>query len=241
LRRHDRLAYQHADGVLVSSSSDARFLVEQRDVAPERVGCVPQAPADSVVATPAPPMVPARLSRLLHVGGFAYWKGVHAVAEAANRLFARTDDELEMTWVCRSSEHAAVRELLSTAARERVNLRGWTNQAELCAIYDSHGVFLYPSLFDGFGKVFLEAMARGLCVVGTDAGGMPDVITHNREGLLLDYNDGRALEEAVVRLRTQPALAEAMSQAGAAKAREFSWDRVGAETEQFYQRLQARD
>jgi glycosyltransferase involved in cell wall biosynthesis len=236
LRRHDRLAYRHADGVLVSSRGDARFLVEQRNVPSERVACVAQAPAEAFVATPAPEMTTARLSRILHVGGFAYWKGVHAVAATANRLFD-SNPATSMTWVCRDSEHGAVRQLLGDVARARVTLLGWSSQEELSAIYDSHGIFLYPSLFDGFGKVFLEAMARGLCVVGTRAGGMPDVIEDGVDGRIVEYNDDRAMAAFIGELQADPARAAAMSCAAADKAREYSWDRVGLETAAFYRRL----
>ena len=236
LRRHDHLAYRHADGVLVSSRSDARFLAESRGVPPERIGCVPQAPAEAFVAIPALAMSAGRLSRVLHVGGFAYWKGVHAVAATANLLLQSGGAEA-MTWVCRESEHAAVRELLSDEARSRVQLLGWTSQAELCSIYDRHGIFLYPSLFDGFGKVFLEAMARGLCVVGTPAGGMPDVIEHGVDGLIVDCNDVAAMAMHIRQLQAAPESAMAMSRAAAAKAREYTWERVGQETMDFYRRL----
>jgi len=235
LSRHDRLAYRHADGVLVSSRSDARFLAEERGVPGERIGCVPQAPAAAFVQTPAPALGAGRLRRILHVGGFAYWKGVHAVAGAANLLLAL--EGAEMTWVCRESEHSAVRELLSPVARERVALRGWTSQEVLRDIYDDHGVFLYPSLFDGFGKVFLEAMARGLCVVGTPAGGMPDVIRDGRDGWLVDFNDAAAIAERVRGLWAAPGQAAAMSLAAAQRAREYTWDRVAGEVVDFYGRL----
>lgn len=240
LRRHDRLAYQNSDGVLVSSHGDARFLVEQRGVPASRVGCIPQAPAQAFVGSPAPTMSPGRLSRVLHVGGFAYWKGVHSVAATANLLFD-SPGEQAMTWVCRESEHDAVRALLSPAARAKVQLHGWTSQAQLCEIYDDHGIFLYPSLFDGFGKVFLEAMARGLCVVGTPAGGMPDVINPGVDGLIVDCNDSAAMAREIRALWSLPERAAALSSAAATTARRYTWDRVGAETEAFYRSLQAHD
>ena len=240
LFRHDRLAYANADGILISSRNDARYLIEQRNVSPERVGCVPQAPASVFVEIPALPLDVGRLDRILHVGGFAYWKGVHAVAAAANQLFGESS-HASMTWVCRKSEHEAVRALLSPIARTRVELRGWTTQSELRSIYDSHGVFLYPSLFDGFGKVFLEAMARGLCVVGTHAGGMPDIIKDGENGLLVGFHDPAAVVSAVRGLWRNPADAERMASAAAATARGYSWNRVGSETAAFYTRLLSRD
>ena len=144
-----------------------------------------------------------------------------------------------MTWVCRNEEHVEVRALLTPQARARVEIKGWTHQAALREIYDAHGIFLYPSLFDGFGKVFLEAMARGLCVIGTRSGGMPDIIEDGADGLLVGFNDGPALAAAVRQLQASSEVAQRMAQAAAQKARTYSWRRVGLETLAFYERLTA--
>lgn len=236
LHRHDRLAYREADGVLVSATTDARYLAERMHVPAGRIGCIPQAPADAFVATPAALMSPERLKRILHVGGFAYWKGVHAVAAAANDLLSRHPGAC-MTWVCRLDEHAQVRSLLDLAVHGRVELVGWVPQARLVEIYDSHGIFLCPSLFEGFGKVFLEAMARGMLVIGTPAGGMPDIIRDGVDGRIVGFNDSAAIAHVVEALWRAPEAAAACSEAAARRAREYSWNRVGRETEAFYLRL----
>lgn len=236
LARHDRLAYRHVDGVLVSSSLDRRFLIDQIGLAPERVACVPQAPAAPFVTSPAPAMTPGRLRRLLHVGGFAYWKGVHAVAGAANELLRRGTD-LRLTWVCREEEHDRVRELLTAEARENVALQGWMPQEQLVALFDAHGIFLCPSLFEGFGKVFMEAMARGLCVIGTRTGGMPDIIASGRNGILVPFHDPSAIVAAVRGLVNDPDRGQSMAAQAALAARGYSWRRTAAEALSFYERL----
>ncbi len=238
LHRHDRLAYREADGVIVSSSSDENYLTQTMAVPPARVARIPQAPAAAFVASAAPVMDAARLTRILHVGGFAYWKGVHAVAAAANRLFAR-ESPATLTWVCRSDEHAQVRGLLTPAAQARVELMSWATQQELLAIYDRHGIFLCPSLFEGFGKVFLEAMARGLCVIGTHAGGMPDVIRDGEHGFLVGFNDAQAIVQRMSALWADAPKAVQMSADAARTARDYSWQRVAQESSAFYAQLLA--
>lgn len=238
LQRHDRQAYRHASGVLVSSGVDEDYLVQEMGVPAARVGRVPQAPAEAFCATPAPPMTPRRMNKLLHVGGFAYFKGVHAIAEAANELLAN-DTVLEMTWVCRHQEHESVRALLSPTIRHRVDLRAWVPQEELVPMMDDHGIFLMPSLFEGFGKLFLEAMARGMCVIGTPTGGMKDIITSSQNSLLVGFHDPTGIARAVRQLSDSLESAAAMSAAAAATARLYSWTRMGAEVEGFYRHLLA--
>lgn len=235
LQRHDRAAYRETDGIIVSSGVDERYLREVMQVAPDRIGRIAQAPAAAFVATPAIALDAQRLRRILHVGGFAYWKGVHAVAEAANRLFASSTCA-SLTWVCRSEEHGQVRSLLTPAAQARVELAAWCSQEQLCAVYDRHGIFLCPSLFEGFGKVFVEAMARGLCVVGTPTGGMPDLIDDGRSGFLVGFHDPDGIVARVQQLWANPASAQAISSLAARTARNYSWERVGRETAEFYRR-----
>ena len=236
LHRHDRLAYRYADGILISSSGEERYLLHQRGIPGERIGRVPQAPADQFVATPAPLMDDQRRFRMLHVGGFAYWKGVHAVASMANDLLHRWD-RARLTWVCRGEDHARVRQMLTPTALEKVELLDWMPQSALVDIYDKHGIFLCPSLFEGFGKVFLEAMARGLCVIGTPVGGMPDIIEEGISGMLVDFHSPVAMSEKIKWLWEHAERADSMAVTAAAIARGYSWDRVGHEVVTFYERL----
>lgn len=238
LDRHMRLATRYADGFIVSSSLDRDYLIRAHGMDPDRVAAIPQAPAEAFCRSPAPGMTEERLSKLLYVAGFGYFKGPHAVAGAVNRLLA-TRPEASFTWLCREAEHAASAQLLSSAARARTRFLGWTTQERLVEIYDEHGIFLYPPLFDGFGKVFLEAMARGLCVVATRTGGMRDLIQDGISGLQVDFNDPEGIVDRVRRLWDAPDLARSVSARASALACEFSWSRVARETAGFYEHLLA--
>lgn len=115
-------------------------------------------------------------------------------------------------------------------------------QPEVAAILDAADVFVTPSVYEPLGIVNLEAMAMGLPVVGTDTGGIPDVIVDGETGFLVPIDqkkDGtgtplhpEAFEEAMAaRLTTvlgDPDLAHRMGAAGLQRAREhFSWETVG--------------
>jgi starch synthase len=92
-------------------------------------------------------------------------------------------------------------------------------------------------LFDGFGKVFLEAMARGLCVIGTKTGGMPDVIRDGENGCLVGFDAPHEIVERINSLWADGARASMISSAAANIAHAYSWPRVARETVAFYQRL----
>jgi glycosyltransferase involved in cell wall biosynthesis len=239
LARHAHAIAREADGHIVSSSLDAAFLHEHLGVASERIAVIAQAAPDSYLRTVAPPMDVKRLRRVLHVAQFALFKAPMITAEAMN-LLARADPELRFTWVCDRASEGSIRALLTGEASERTDVLHWTTQDVLRDIYDQHGIFLFPSFFEGFGKAFLEAMSRGVCVIASDAGAMRDIID-GRNGLLVPAGDADTLAAAAIGMIRDLEGASAMSAAAARTAREYTWERVGRETAGFYRaRLAAR-
>jgi glycosyltransferase involved in cell wall biosynthesis len=101
---------------------------------------------------------------------------------------------------------------------------------------------LFPSFVEGFGKVFLEAMSRGLCVVAADNSGARDVISHGKDGFLVPTGDLVQMTRTCVALLKSTESMQAISRLAAARAHEFSWDRVARESAAFYEvLLKAKD
>jgi glycosyltransferase involved in cell wall biosynthesis len=233
LRRHATAIARDADGHVVSSSLDAAFL-ERLGVPRERIALIPQSAPDSFIEGAAPPMDPSRLRRVLNVGQFAFQKAPMIAAAALIQL-AATEPQLRFSWVCDRSSEESIRALLTPEANRLLDIIPWTSQEALRDIYDAHGIFLFPSFFEGFGKAFLEAMSRGLCVVASDTGGMHDLIDSGRDGVLVPTGNATAVADAVRTIVRDPGRAEAMSTAAAVTARHYTWDRVARELTSFYE------
>ena len=88
-------------------------------------------------------------------------------------------------------------------------------------------VFVFPSLFEGFALVILEAMAAGLPVIATPNTAGPDLIEHEKEGLIVPAGDANALREAMECLLNDPERARSMGRAAHEKAKEYTWERYG--------------
>jgi glycosyltransferase involved in cell wall biosynthesis len=234
LARHGRAIAAEADGHIVSSSLDAAFLRDRLGVTTEKIAVIPQAAPESYTRITAPPMTVERLGRVLHVAQFAFFKAPMITASAMNRM-AEADTRLRFTWVCDRASEAAIRALLTSEANERMNIVPWTTQEALRDLYDVHGVFLFPSFFEGFGKAFLEAMSRGLCVVASDVGGMHDIVDSGKNGILVPPGDAKILADQALAIVNDLPRATAMSALAAQIAREYSWERVARETAAFYQ------
>lgn len=238
LARHSHRVAKHADGTIVYCSECKDFLVRRQGVAADRVAAIAAAPPQAFLTDAPAPMSGRRLSRLLYVSQFAFFKGPMVLARAVDQIMAR-NGRCELTWVCHEADHDHARQLLSSSALRRTRLLHWQDQNRLMHIYDSHGVFVFPSFYEGFGKVFIEAMARGLCVVASNTGGMRDVITDGRDGCLVPVGDSDALASKVLALMESPDQACAMAERARETASAYTWERVARETLEFYEHLLA--
>lgn len=236
LDRHWSQVAQWSDGFVVSSNDDAAFLQERFEVLTARVGVITQGVPQAFLDMPPTPWTGERAKRLLYVGQLAFIKGPTILGEVVSLVLQEMPDAT-MTWVCAPQHHAAARALVDPAVLNRVACRDWMPQEELAGVLDTHGVFLFPSLFEGFGKAPLEAMARGLCVVASATGGMKDYIRDNENGLLVPVGDTWRMTQAVLGLLRDEAQQRRLSEAARATALEHTWDRCARDAEAFYRRL----
>jgi hypothetical protein len=100
------------------------------------------------------------------------------------------------------------------AAADRVELAGQVSAERLSELYRQCSLFVAPSLWESFGLVFLEAMARGKPVVGTTAGGIREVVEDGVTGILVRPGDAEDLAEAIRSLLADPEQRLAMGRAG---------------------------
>jgi glycosyltransferase involved in cell wall biosynthesis len=125
-------------------------------------------------------------------------------------------------------EHAALqRRLQDRGLQAQVRLLGALQEdAEVRRWYTRASVFCLPSEQEGFGIVFLEAMASGLPVVTTTSAAIPEVVPDGEAGLLVPPRDPDALAQALLRLMQDPDLRARLRECGRRHVRQYSWDRV---------------
>ena len=116
---------------------------------------------------------------------------------------------------------AIFRAVEAHGVRERVLFPGYVDRAEQPLWYNAADLFVYPSVYEGFGLPPLEAMACGVPVVTSNTSSLPEVV--GGAGATVDPGDGEALTEAMAQVLTDGARAAAMSAAGRARAARFSW------------------
>jgi glycosyltransferase involved in cell wall biosynthesis len=170
------------------------------------------------------------------VGRLADQKSLHVLLEATPRLLA--DDPGTRVLIVGDGP---LRPALERQAR-RLGVDGAVvfagYQTDVVPAYAAMDVFVLPSRYEGFGIVFLEAMALGVPVVGTRVIGSEDAVVDGVTGLLVPHGDAPALAAAVLRLFSDGALREAIrTQAARKVAQDHSRESMAAHTESFYRQL----
>jgi spore coat protein SA len=186
---------------------------------------------------------------VLYTGKIRESKGVGVLARAMEAVFQQEPDAV---WVLaggtgfgyrRENKRTDFSERLQNELapwQDRVRFLGFIRPREMPNIYLLGDVFVAPSqLEEGLGLVFLEASAGGLPIISTRQGGIPEVVIHEKTGLLLAKKDDVAeLTEKIQGLLREPELRRRMGEAGRQTMEDhFSWTRIAEAAERLYDSL----
>jgi phosphatidylinositol alpha-1,6-mannosyltransferase len=144
------------------------------------------------------------------------WPGVLAREPAAELVIVGDGDDK-----ARLEAHAR-----AGRAAHRIRFTGFVSRAELDGLYDRAAVFAMPSRSEGFGLVYLEAMAHYLPCLGSVHGAAGEIVLNRETGLLVDTADRHETVRAIVDLLADPELRRRMGRAGHDRWRRvFSFER----------------
>ena len=222
-----RKALLEADLVLAPSSYTVAKLAEVQGVAPEKIirlawplGSAFLKLAEDSSSLPLPKSFPKNGAVILGVGRWAAaekYKGADDLILATAKL--RTQNPNISLVLVGTGDDLARLKALANAHNLGVAVRFLEDlpRNELIACYAHCDIFALPSTGEGFGLVFLEAMALGKPVIGVASGGTLDIIRDGRNGILVPppKSDPSGLENALARLLADPALRQSMGREGA--------------------------
>jgi len=181
------------------------------------------------------------------VGRFTRWKGQDDFLRAAARVLEkRPETRFVVEGDCVSSRaEQSEDERFAEELRALVDELGLSEsviftgyRSDVAAVMNGLDIFVLPSHFEPFGIVVLEAMASDCGIVATGAGGVPDIVRHEQEGLLVPPKDPEALADAVLRLVDDEALRASLSNAARERvAHEFPLWRHVARMREMYEGL----
>ena len=234
-------AAKRSDRILTVSESSKRDIMRYFNVAPEKIVVVYNALDERFGAEPAPEEIARVRERfqldhgfVLYVGNIKPHKNLVRLIDAFDGLRREGFDDLKLLIIGDEiSKWPALRRAVHRhKLHKHVRFLGFQSDETLSVLYRLAAVFVFPSLYEGFGLPPLEAMASGTPVVTSNVSSLPEVA--GDAAVLVDPYDVAAIQDGIKRVLTDPVLREELRRKGLQRAREFSWERSVARTREIY-------
>lgn len=241
------MAAHRADRILTVSEASKQDILHYVHVPPERISVTYNALDERFDASPSAhdiDMVRERYQLhhpfVLYVGNIKPHKNLVRLIDAFAGL--RRDGFPDLTLLIIGDEISklpALRHAVhSHKLHKHVRFLGFLSDETLAALYRMAAVFVFPSLYEGFGLPPLEAMASGTPVVTSNVSSMPEVV--GDAAVLVDPHDTVDIKEGIKRVLTDAPLRESLRLKGLARARHFSWEDSVAQTLAIYREVAGR-
>jgi glycosyltransferase involved in cell wall biosynthesis len=238
-------AARRSDRILTVSEASKRDILSLFNVKPEKIVVVYNAIDEHFSATPSEEHVARIRERyqldhkfVLYVGNIKPHKNLVRLIEAFSEL-RRTHDDLKLLII--GDEISKLPALRRAVHRHKlhkyVRFLGYLKDDTLTVLYRLASVFVFPSLYEGFGLPPLEAMASGTPVVTSNVSSLPEVT--GDAAVLVDPYDVDSIGDGMRRILDDPRLAEELRLKGLKRAREFSWARSVEKTQRVYREVAA--
>jgi len=237
LQHLTRQTVQRARAIIAVSASTRADLVRILNVSPDRVCVIPNGLDESMKPLPSEQVGAWRRLRglpdhfVLFVGTLEPRKNLPLLLGAYARL-DRTAPPLVIAggrgWYY-DEVYASVKRL---GLDKKVIFPGFVPQEELVYWYNAAEVFVYPSIYEGFGWPPLEAMACGTPVIVSRSSSLPEVV--GEAGIMVDPYDEQGLSEQIAALLAEPERRCMWGARGLSRARAYSWQATAHQTARLY-------
>jgi glycosyltransferase involved in cell wall biosynthesis len=225
LEHHMQRELAHTDAAICVSESTRQDLLAFYDIDQSRAVTVLSGLAvPSDTRPPTPDSLPKNY--ILFVSTIEPRKNLDVLLDAYARLRARGayDGALVVVGRIGWKSEAIVRRLRAPG----VHHLDYVPASQLSSIYQNAELFVFPSIYEGFGFPLLEAMAYGVPSIAARSSSLPEI--GGDAALYFDPRDSRALEIEMERVLTDPALRAQLAEAGIARAAQFRWDVAAEQT-----------
>ncbi len=178
--------------------------------------------------------------RILFVGRMESMKGVDTLLRAFAELCAHPSapSYVHLHLVGDGSLKQPMEELAkSLGIHDRTEFLGRLTDARLHREFAEAEIFAGLSRSEALGNVFLEAQAAGCAVLATNTGGIPDIVHHDKSGILVEPKDTQAASAALLHLATDATLRERLTEEGSKNVQRYDWNLIAPKYAEVYKSL----
>jgi glycosyltransferase involved in cell wall biosynthesis len=239
--RMEYKSIMRADGITASSLALKKAVCSYYKINPDKITVI-RNPVDCKNFFPKENNDNSGQIKVLFVGRLEKRKGIELVLEIIKPLLAQHGN-LQFIFVgadTKPGKQGYVHQLLIAAERHKDRMRclGPVPRFKLPDIIRNADIFLIPSLFDNSPNTLFEAMACGLATVGSNVGGINEIIEHEKEGLLFDVQDPNDMLKKLEDLIENRTKRNQMGELARKKVVEqYSPEKRAAETVAYYQQI----
>jgi glycosyltransferase involved in cell wall biosynthesis len=234
-------AASRSNRILTVSEASKRDILEFFKVAPEKITVIyngiderfaTEPPADKMRAVEERYQLQGEFA--LYVGNVKPHKNVERLLDAFHLVRQSGLHDLKLVVIGDDiSKYAALRRAVHRYNLHKyVRFLGFLPDETLAVVYRLAAVFVFPSLYEGFGLPPLEAMACGTPVVTSNVSSLPEVV--GDAALLVDPYSAEAIADAMRRVLTDTSLRSDLRARGLARAGEFSWEQSARRVREIY-------
>jgi glycosyltransferase involved in cell wall biosynthesis len=173
--------------------------------------------------------------RILFAGRLTPVKGVQYLIRAMKRVHDTIPDA-RLIIIGDGRERGMLEALsIELGIQKYVQFGGKVPHEKVLSFMHQADVFVLPSLSEGFPMVIIEAMACGLPIVASRVGGMPEIITNNTNGYLVEAKDSETIADNIILLLQDEKLRKTISDNNKQLVRKYTWENVITELEKIYE------
>lgn len=240
-------ATHQADRIITVSEASKRDILEYFRIPPEKIEVIYNGIGARFWEPPSDEQMDRVQQRyqltdpfILYAGNIRPHKNLERLIDAFQLLRRGGFDQLKLLIIGDEiSKYATLRRAVHRhKLHKHVRFLGFVPDETLAALYRLAAVFVFPSLYEGFGLPPLEAMVSGTPVVTSNVSSLPEVC--GDAALLVDPYDSEAIAGAVRMVLTDEALRNDLRTRGLARAREFSWSKSVKRVREIYAEVGAR-
>jgi glycosyltransferase involved in cell wall biosynthesis len=238
-----RASARHADALTAVSESTRQDAIRVLGIAPEKITTTqlgvdpsfrPINDTDGRMTIAEKYSLPDRF--ILYVGLIEPRKNIPMLISAYKRLIDGGENyKLVLVGRYGWMYEELLRQIIDFDLERMVHFTGYISQEDLPLVYNLSSLFVYPTIYEGFGLPVLEAMACGIPVITTDVSSLPEIV--GEAGILVPVNDLEALHGAMIRVLGDEDLRGEMINKGLQRAANFTWEQTAKLTFQVYQQV----